>query len=1220
MIIKPSKSFPAVFTMRKFLCFMILCFLVNLQSNAQLCFDGQEPGITLFHPYQNSNNVAIRKTVIYDFNNDGYKDIAVLCVQPGPWVCIYNGNSSGAYTLANTYTVGSSPWDIALKDINGDTFADLLVSNSNSSNISVLLGTASGVFSAPANFSTGAGSIPTFIAVFDGNNDGYLDLAITNGGLATSISIMNGNGSGGFSFTYSITTASNNPSSIVSGDFNTDGYADLAWAETGITKINISLGNGTGNYAVTSTYSIPSGSVQIICKDIDADSFPDLLVANTNTATAFSVLKNQQNGAFAAAINYPVMSGYSISSMSVNDYNNDGFVDIVVVGTGPSNYTSLIAYYQGTSAGNFLSAQYSFLPLSVISNLITSADMNNDGNTDLAVTDATYNNIAICKGFGNGLFGTSNTYFCNGTSTTTGKTTYYDIDGDTIKDIIYLLPNAFGFLKGHGDATFEQFDTLINSATTWWNMDLADFNNDGLLDVVIGNAGNSIFTYLNLGNLNFSTPTAFSPCTAPIGLETGDINSDGNIDIVSVSDQSDNRIFIYYGNGAGGFSAPAILTTSLNTTKGVALKDLNHDGILDIICGVNVSLNGQVAVFIGTGSGNFTSASYFAVNAGYPTSVLVDDFNNDGNPDIATLNSAYNANNMSILMGNGSGSFTLSSIISNISLAYAKDMDIDGTLDLVVSRGSSIFTILKGSGTGSFTTMYTLQSVNLHGASVELLGDFNYDGSTDVCVTDGELTIFKNVTEKISYVTPANICGGSNKILTASPADTYQWYVNNAPIAGQTSATYNASASGIYKVKTTTVSGAMCSSDSVSLLVYPTLTVTGTPSVCASSSASLSVVGANTYSWTTGANTASISVSPVVSTTYTVTGTDLNNCTNTQTVSVTVNNTCADVWPGDANSDGTADNTDILELGLHYTQTGPVRASVSNSWQSYHANNWTGTITNGQNLNHSDCNGDGAINANDTVAIYNNYGLVHAFKAANTNTVNPQLSIVPDQNMVNTGQWGTASIYLGSSSAPISNINGIAFTINFDHTLIEPNSIYLDYPTSFVDAGQNLHFRKTDFNNDLIYTATTHTLSANASGYGKIAILHYRIKTTLTQDAVLNIGLSSANQSNASGSITPLTAGTNTLMAIGSTVGIDEISQSNTVVYPNPATNAINIISSLELQKVELTDVMGSLVLREQLSGKEGQLQVSGLANGIYFINVYGNNRIIRHEKIVVQR
>ena len=106
------------------------------------------------------------------------------------------------------------------------------------------------------------------------------------------------------------------------------------------------------------------------------------------------------------------------------------------------------------------------------------------------------------------------------------------------------------------------------------------------------------------------------------------------------------------------------------------------------------------------------------------------------------------------------------------------------------------------------------------------------------------------------------------------------------------------------------------------------------------------------------------------------------------------------LFGGDANSDGIADNLDVLELGLHYTQTGTPRASISNTWQSYFSTNWTGTITNGKNLNHSDCNGDGFINTGDTLAIFNNYGLSHAFRTAQTNTTNIQLSIIPDQASV----------------------------------------------------------------------------------------------------------------------------------------------------------------------------------------------------------------------------
>lgn len=331
-------------------------------------------------------------------------------------------------------------------------------------------------------------------------------------------------------------------------------------------------------------------------------------------------------------------------------------------------------------------------------------------------------------------------------------------------------------------------------------------------------------------------------------------------------------------------------------------------------------------------------------------------------------------------------------------------------------------------------------------------------------------------------------------------------------------------------------------------------------------------------------------------------------------------NSCADVWPGDANSDGMADNLDVLELGMHYTQTGPPRAVTSNSWQSYFANNWMGTISNGKNLNHSDCNGDGIINDDDTLAIFNNYGLTHAFKPAQTNTVNSQLSIVPDQAMVAKGNWGTASIYLGDATSTINDINGVAFTIDIDNTLIEPNSIYIEYQNSFMDAGQNLHFQKPDFASGKIYSATTHTVSNNVSGFGKIATLHYQILSSLSTDQVLNIGVSQANQSNASGVISPLTSGTGTLMAIGASVGVKETLMSgNVLISPNPTNGLLNVNFSTIPQntKIEIYNSIGALVLTEAMTNKNNTINVSELSSGMYFMKVLEGNEVVAVKKVV---
>ncbi|MES2516212.1 MAG: T9SS type A sorting domain-containing protein [Bacteroidota bacterium] len=475
-----------------------------------------------------------------------------------------------------------------------------------------------------------------------------------------------------------------------------------------------------------------------------------------------------------------------------------------------------------------------------------------------------------------------------------------------------------------------------------------------------------------------------------------------------------------------------------------------------------------------------------------------------------------------------------------------------------------------------------------------------------------------------------NVCDGNAATLLVSNTGTVSWYATpvsttvlgtgtsfSAPTSGVGTYTYYASSETCTVSATRTAVVFTVTSSSL-----PTLSVSASAtSVCVGSGVVLSATGANTYTWSTGMMASGVTVTPLINSTYTVTGTDVNNCYNSQTVSITVDNTCADVWPGDANSDGTADNLDVLELGLHFTQSGAPRATTSNTWQSYFANNWTGTITNGKNLNHSDCNGDGIINSDDTLAIYNNYGLTHTFKPVETTTVNPQLSIVPDQAMVTKGSWGTASIYLGDAVTSISNINGLAFTINFENTLIEPNGVWIEYPTSFLNpSNQNLHFRKLDFVNGNLYTATTHTNNININGNGLIGVLHYQILSNLSTDQVLNISLSQANQSSASGAITPLTSGTGTLMAIGASVGLKENSMNGSVVIsPNPTNGIVNIgFHTLSPNTtVEVYNTVGALVLSENIINKNSAINISDMNTGMYFIKVIENGKVVTVKKII---
>jgi hypothetical protein len=222
--------------------------------------------------------------------------------------------------------------------------------------------------------------------------------------------------------------------------------------------------------------------------------------------------------------------------------------------------------------------------------------------------------------------------------------------------------------------------------------------------------------------------------------------------------------------------------------------------------------------------------------------------------------------------------------------------------------------------------------------------------------------------------------------------------------------------------------------------------------------------------------------------------------------------------------------------------------------------------------------------------------------------------------MVVKGNWGTASVYLGDATTNINNINGVAFTVDFDNTLIEPNSIWLEYQNSFIDASPNLYFRKLDFANSKLFTASTHTVSNNVNGFGKIATLHYQILSSIATDQVLNIGLSQANQSSATGIITPLSTNTGTLMAIGASVGVKEsLISGGMLVSPNPTNGLLNISFNTIPQntKIELYNSIGALVLSETMNNKTNAINVMDLSSGIYFMKVLEGNKVVAVKKVV---
>jgi hypothetical protein len=178
---------------------------------------------------------------------------------------------------------------VAIGDLNGDGWPDLMVANSESPTVSVLLGNGDGTFAARVDRQIG--SNPRSAQAGDLNGDGRLDLAVTGN---SSVSVMLGIGDGTFGAPASYRTGST-PLMAAIGDLNADGAADLVTSNFYSNTVSVLLGDGTGAFGARIDYGTGSFPASVAIGDLDRDGRPDLSVANAQSQSV-SVLLNIGGG------------------------------------------------------------------------------------------------------------------------------------------------------------------------------------------------------------------------------------------------------------------------------------------------------------------------------------------------------------------------------------------------------------------------------------------------------------------------------------------------------------------------------------------------------------------------------------------------------------------------------------------------------------------------------------------------------------------------------------------------------------------------------------------------------------------------------------------------------------------------------------------------------------------------------------------------------------
>jgi hypothetical protein len=287
-------------------------------------------------------------------------------------------------------------------------------------------------------------------------------------------------------------------------------------------------------------------------------------------------------------------------------------------------------------------------------------------------------------------------------------------------------------LKNNGNGTFTVSDSI--SAGDVLNLEAADLNNDGHLDLIASDIyTKQVYIFLNDGsgkfNLSYNFASGRGVYTNSFELCAADLNGDGNKDIV-VPVWPDS-ISIFLNDGTGKFTGPTAYPTGNHPFK-VISGDLDLDGNSDLV----VTNNGaaSVSILLNQGNGTFASRVNYPVGS-YPQGVSLADYNSDGFLDMSVANSNPGTPYVSVFLGKGDGSFNPRVDYNGCrphSIASA-DYDLDGDIDMAVANNEcNSVSIFLNNGNGTFAPHFQLQAET--GTNHIVSKDFDNDGDLDLAV------------------------------------------------------------------------------------------------------------------------------------------------------------------------------------------------------------------------------------------------------------------------------------------------------------------------------------------------------------------------------------------------------------------------------------------------------------------------------------------------------
>ena len=668
---------------------------------------------------------------IGDVDGDGKPDMAVTN-QTGNSVSVFRNTSTAGSITASSFatkidfTTGTTPFEVAFGDMDGDGKPEMIVQNYASNSVSVFRNTSisgsvtTSSFSSKVDFTAGTSPVAGAVCDFDG--DGRLDIAVANSGSST-VSVLRNTISPPVPPVITSFAPTSGPIgttvTITGTNFSTTAANNIVWfgaVQATVTAatatqltVNVPTGatyqpitvtvNGLTDYSAT-PFTVTFASSQVIdatafatkvdfttgtnptCTaigDIDGDGKPDIVVANSTSSTV-SVYRNTSSsgsitaGSFAAKVDFT--SGTNPYGVVIGDIDGDGKPDLVVVN---NNNSGSISVFRNTStSGSITTSSFSAkVDFAAGANPIGAAigDIDGDGKPDLAVANLSGNTISVFRN----------------TSTSGAITT-----------------GSFA----------AKVDFTTGSSPT--GLTIVDIDGDGKPELAVTNSGSSsISVFRNTSTSgsvttgSFASKVDFTTGTGPYNLVFGDIDGDGKPDL-AVANQSGNTVSVFRNTSTSGSITTGSFAAKVDFATGtspycITIGDIDGDGKPDLA--VPNYTGNTISVIKNTSTSGSITTSSFATKVDFttgsnPFAVILCDMDGDGKPDLAITN--YTSSSISVLRNTISGP----PIISSFAPAYGPvgtAVTITGNNFSATAANNAVwFGAVKATVTATTTTQLTV--------------------------------------------------------------------------------------------------------------------------------------------------------------------------------------------------------------------------------------------------------------------------------------------------------------------------------------------------------------------------------------------------------------------------------------------------------------------------------------------------------------------------------